>query len=200
MPSNYLQYIYCMIVLLVLWALYFFLHSLLASAQLKQGFQKKFLLTPVRHYRIIYNFFSLAGLITLLWLQFKQSSFMLFNHTIITYAVGIMLMIAGLMIMLISGLHYDLKSFSGITDERPDVLRKDKLNRFVRHPLYCGTTLSFIALCVIWPYNKNLYLFIIYLVYLGIGIYLEEKKLVAIYGDQYRDYQTKVKKLIPYIW
>lgn len=189
-----------MIVLLVLWALYFFLHSWLASAQPKQWFQKTFPASPLRYYRIVYNLFFLLGLIALLWFQFQLSSSMLFKHSVTTYVTGVMLMITGLVVMLVSGLHYDLKSFTGITNEKADVLKKDKLNSIVRHPLYSGTTLFFIAFCVTWPYYKNLYLLIIYLVYLAIGIYLEEKKLVAMYGDEYRNYQIKVKKIMPYIW
>ena len=189
-----------MIVLLLLWALYFFLHSWLASAPPKEWFKRNFSGMPFRYYRIIYNFFSLAGLITLLWYQFQLPSKMIFKHSFFGSIAGILLMAAGIIIMLIAGLHYDLKSFSGTTEEKMDILRKDKLNKLVRHPLYSGTTLFFFSFCMVWPYYKNLYLFIIYIIYLAIGMYLEEKKLVKLYGGDYLSYRSKVKKIIPYIW
>ncbi|MCB0855774.1 MAG: protein-S-isoprenylcysteine methyltransferase, partial [Bacteroidetes bacterium] len=41
---------------------------------------------------------------------------------------------------------------------------------------------------------------LITLIYLIVGTILEEKKLVNEFGDAYRDYQKKVKMLIPYIF
>ena len=125
---------------------------------------------------------------------------MLFSQTGVTYAVGILLTMSGVVIMWIAGSHYDLKSFSGVTEEKADVLRTDKLNRFVRHPLYSGTSLFLVGICITWPYIKNVSFLVIYFVYLAIGMYLEEKKLVQVYGEGYRNYQKKVKKLVPYIW
>ena len=195
-----MQYIYCMIALLLLWALYFLLHSWLASAPPKQWFRRVFYKIPFRYYRIAYNIFSLAGLIALLWFQFQLPSAMLFKHSVFTSIAGVILMAAGITVLLVAGLHYDLKSFSGITEERIDVLRKDKLNKLVRHPLYSGTTLFFFSFCMVWPCYKNLWLFIIYFTYLVIGIYLEEKKLIKMYGADYSAYRHKVKRIIPYVW
>jgi len=36
--------------------------------------------------------------------------------------------------------------------------------------------------------------------YLIVGTYLEEKKLVREFGENYRNYQKKVSMLIPYTW
>ena len=41
---------------------------------------------------------------------------------------------------------------------------------------------------------------VILTVYLIVGTYLEEKKLVREFGESYRSYQKKVSMLIPYKW
>lgn len=87
-----------------------------------------------------------------------------------------------------------------MADEKTNALQTDGLNRFIRHPLYSGTSLFFIGICVTWPYYKNLFLLILYFAYLAIGMYLEEKKLVQVYGQQYLDYQKRTKKLVPYFY
>jgi protein-S-isoprenylcysteine O-methyltransferase Ste14 len=189
-----------MVLLLGLWALYFCLHSVLASLRPKQWFQKNFPHWPLRYYRISYNLLFLLGLGALVWFQYKLPSSVLYHQTGATYALGLLFITIGLVIMVFAGLHYDLKSFSGMTDEKADALRTNKLNRFVRHPLYSGTSLFFIGVCIVWPYYKNLCLLILYFIYLTIGMYLEEKKLVSLFGQEYMSYQKKTKKLVPYVW
>lgn len=189
-----------MIVLLLSWSLYFFLHSWLAAVGPKNWFRKKFHTVPFRYYRIGYNIFSGAGLVLLLVFQFREPSKELFIPSAITTTLGIILLSAGILIMLMAATNYDLKSFFGLIGERKDVLKRGRLNQFVRHPLYTGTTLFFLALCIIWPYYKNLVLLIIYVLYIHIGMFYEEKKLVQQYGDDYLQYRTKVKKIIPGIW
>ncbi|MBI2729923.1 MAG: hypothetical protein HYX40_04085 [Sphingobacteriales bacterium] len=189
-----------MIVLMLSWSLYFFLHSWLASLKIKKGILTKFSSISSRVYRAGYNIISFAGLILLFWFQIKAHSLKFFDHSVIAEITGTLLMLAGIVIMVTAGLNYDLKSFFGFSEEKADSFKKNKLNHFVRHPLYSGTTMVFLGICIIWPYYKNIYLFIIYIIYLAIGIYLEEKKLVQIYGREYLEYQAKVKKIIPGIW
>jgi protein-S-isoprenylcysteine O-methyltransferase Ste14 len=68
-----------------------------------------------------------------------------------------------------------------------------------RHPWYLG------SIIIIWVFNKHIYLStliinIILTVYLIVGTYLEERKLLAICGERYRNYQKKVSMLIPFKW
>lgn len=189
-----------MIVLLLSWSLYFFLHSWLAAVGPKNWFRKKFHNVPFRYYRVGYNLISGIGLVLLLVFQFIATSKQLFIPSAITTTLGVVLLCAGILIMLIAGINYDLKSFFGLIEERKDTLKLNRLNRFVRHPLYSGTTLFFLSICIIWPYYKNLLLLIIYILYIHIGMFYEEKKLVQQYGDDYLQYRSKVKKIIPGIW
>ncbi len=71
------------------------------------------------------------------------------------------------------------------------------LHRYVRHPLY------FFGLIIIWVREMNaawLVSAICLTVYLIIGSRLEDKKLIATYGEQYRRYSKKVAGLIPLPW
>lgn len=65
----------------------------------------------------------------------------------------------------------------------------------VRHPLY-AFTLAAIALT---PYLSldRLWIFVLSCLYLSIGIPIEERKLVRIFGDEYRVYQRRVPAVMP---
>ena len=73
--------------------------------------------------------------------------------------------------------------------------------RYIRHPSYSGIVLFFIGygllsqnwisliICVVLPIAVLLY-----------RICVEEKALVKVLGPQYKEYQSKTKKLIPGVW
>lgn len=68
--------------------------------------------------------------------------------------------------------------------------------RWVRHPLYSFT------LILIWshPYltADRLLFNVLWTIWIVIGTYLEERDLIADFGDDYRNYQKQVPMLIPY--
>ena len=68
--------------------------------------------------------------------------------------------------------------------------------RWVRHPLYLFLILMF------WSYPDltadRLLFNVLWTVWMIIGTVLEERDLVASFGDAYRDYQAEVPMLIPY--
>ena len=70
------------------------------------------------------------------------------------------------------------------------------LYRWVRHPLY------FLGLVLIWLTPQmtvnRLALFGVFSIYLYVGTFFEERRLVAEFGDRYRDYQRQVPRLIPW--
>lgn len=187
-------------ILLLVWLLYFYLHSLLAASSVKDFFAKKFAFNSPRSYRIAYNIFGLTGILLLLYFQFIIPSAILFNTGFISDSIAFLLLLAGLIIMIIAIRNYDWKSFVGITEEKSYALVIAGMNRYVRHPLYSGTMLFVLGYFFWQPYFKNLMLMILMWVYLAIGIIYEERKLVKLYGDVYKNYQKKVKKMIPYIW
>lgn len=70
--------------------------------------------------------------------------------------------------------------------------------RWVRHPFY------FFSLLMIWTQvslTTDRFLFNgLWTVWIIIGTFLEEKDLIASFGDTYRKYQRNVPMLIPYRW
>ena len=69
------------------------------------------------------------------------------------------------------------------------------LYQFVRHPIYFGFTVAFWATPIMTV--AHLLFAVGTLVYMIIGIALEEKDLVASFGDSYQKYQSRVSMLIP---
>lgn len=70
--------------------------------------------------------------------------------------------------------------------------------RWVRHPLY------FFALLLIWSCpdltTDRLYFNVLWTAWIYVGTFLEERDLVAAFGDAYRRYQRTVPMLIPWKW
>ena len=69
------------------------------------------------------------------------------------------------------------------------------LYKLVRHPLQLGIL---IGIWVVPTMTMTLFsLSLMMTIYIVIGLYFEEKDLVASLGDRYRDYQGRVPKLLP---
>ena len=70
--------------------------------------------------------------------------------------------------------------------------------QWVRHPLY------FFSLLMIWAQvsvtTDRLLFNGLWTVWIIIGTFLEERDLIASFGDAYRNYQRNVPMLIPYKW
>ena len=78
-------------------------------------------------------------------------------------------------------------------NERKQLVRTGLLGQ-VRHPMYFATLLF------VWSLNStvaDLITHTVLTIYLFIGVRLEEKKLLAVYGEAYREYQNEVPMLLP---
>jgi len=73
--------------------------------------------------------------------------------------------------------------------------------RFVRHPSYTGALMAFLglALCLANWASLAVMLVPIFLVFLR-RMHVEEGALLQAFGDQYRDYMHRTKRLIPAVY
>jgi protein-S-isoprenylcysteine O-methyltransferase Ste14 len=113
---------------------------------------------------------------------------------------------SGIVVILASALAFDALDLLGIRSvirilrDQPPVrepLKTPFVYRIVRHPLYLGLLLLF------WltPAMTHDHLFFaeVMTAYILIGIWFEERDLVATYGDAYRKYQKEVPMLLPFV-
>jgi methanethiol S-methyltransferase len=187
------------IILASLWLSYCCLHSVLASITVKEKL-KRLIGHYFKYYRIFYTLFAFFGLIGLLYYQVKLPTLQFYAVTQALLLAGIILGGTGLFIMLICIKKYFI-SISGllsIFQEKPaSNLMVDGIHQYVRHPLYSGTFAFIWGLFICMPYLSLVIMNTIITIYTLIGINLEEQKLIAEFGDDYRNYQQEVPMLLP---
>ena len=115
-------------------------------------------------------------------------------------AIGIVYSVYQLDVWHFSGLRQLAGWLSGrqvhsASDTSANRLVVDGLHRFVRHPLYAC---SLVLLWLMSPMTANWLAFACgATAYFYVGSIFEERKLVAEFGDAYRDYQKRVPRLVP---
>ncbi|MCK9389874.1 MAG: hypothetical protein M0Q22_15975 [Sulfuritalea sp.] len=184
------------------WLGYFLLHSVLAASSVKAwvaGRWPQFM----RGYRILFNVLATLTLIPVLWLVYGVESNWLWQWRGAWAWLTNGIALTAILCLLVSGRSYDMGEFFGLRqlmaqcDDQPESFTLSTLHRFVRHPWYC------IGLILIWTRDMNGPLLVSALMitaYFVIGSKLEEGKLIASYGENYRRYMAKVPGLIPLPW
>lgn len=92
------------------------------------------------------------------------------------------------------GLTQVVAHFAGRIAE-PMKFRTPGLYRLVRHPIYLGFIVAFWSTPVMT--HGHLLFAAVTTAYIFVGIYLEERDLVAMFGNEYRRYRQKVAMLLP---
>jgi protein-S-isoprenylcysteine O-methyltransferase Ste14 len=118
------------------------------------------------------------------------------------YSVGgIVVALFGLLIMAICIRKYFM-NLSGLRslfrEGFANELQITGIHKYVRHPLYLGTFIFIWGLLLVIPHLSLLISNTIITIYTLVGIELEERKLEAEFGEGYKEYRTKVPKLIPF--
>jgi protein-S-isoprenylcysteine O-methyltransferase Ste14 len=80
----------------------------------------------------------------------------------------------------------------------PPRLRRDGILARARHPYYAGTLL--LLICLGPDSDVNLVWRLVFLLYTYLGTRLEERKLRATFGEEYRRYEREVPRYLPRIW
>ncbi len=166
------------LLLIEFWVLYFFIHSFLASGQVKNLFER-WLGRGFRLYRLAYSFISTIGLLFLLLFNASLSSELLFTNEGLIRYLSLMLATFGVIVISQSFREYRFSSFIGLRDE-PSEFKKTGVLKFVRHPIYSGTILIVIGFFLFNPTRSTLISVCCILSYLPIGIYLGKESLLNI--------------------
>lgn len=189
------------IILTILWLLFGVLHSMLAAGWWKRRMQRR-LGANFKYYHFGYSVFAALTLLGILVFQYTMHSHLLYEAPVWVKGLFCLPVLAGLAIMLIVIKKYFF-SLSGISvfykQQTPPLLEQGGLHRFVRHPLYFSTLLFIWSLFLVFPYLNNLLACIVITLYTVIGARLEEKKLLAQFGEKYLTYKQKVPMIIP-VW
>jgi len=190
--------------LIILWLVYFSIHSLTASLWFKQRVADHF---PdfMPGYRVSFNVIALLALVPPVYIMYRYPGENLWQWSggwqYLSYIFSI-IAIGG---FLWSLRYYKSSEFLGTSQlkaGRKDILEQERfylspLHRYVRHPWYS------LALLYIWSRDMNESLFVtasLISIYFFIGSRLEEKKLIAYHGQQYSLYRQQVAALIPLPW
>lgn len=178
----------------MLWLLYFGLHSALATTRAKQ-----FIGLSAKPYRLLYNILATLLLLGLLLYGAVLESGFLFTPGQINFYVGLMMAATGIFIIKRAFRKYNTKAFLGLSTEKQSTLYTNGLQKYVRHPLYTGTLLIVTGYFLFHPLLTNFMIVMAVYIYIPIGIFWEEKKLIKTFGQAYHEYKTKTPALFPFI-
>jgi protein-S-isoprenylcysteine O-methyltransferase Ste14 len=98
--------------------------------------------------------------------------------------------------------HFELFGVSQVVNHladkqvAPPRFRTPLLYKFVRHPIYLGFIIAFWAAPVMTV--GHMLFAAVTTAYILVGIWLEERDLIDMFGDQYREYKQRVSMLIPW--
>jgi len=190
--------------LIFFWTAFCFLHSFMITPAVTE-FLKKKLGQYFRFYRLFYNAFSILILVPVLLYSAAMTEQPFFSWQGYLLPLRYLLLFSGLWFFYAGSRHYNMRTFLGITQvskgvnhgliNSSGIIDKGGVLGIVRHPFYTGSFL------LIWAGNLDqtrLAINLILSVYLVVGTMLEEKKLLAEFGDVYRQYQSEVSMLFPW--
>jgi protein-S-isoprenylcysteine O-methyltransferase Ste14 len=190
-----------MLALAFAWLLYGAIHSFMASNFFK-NFAEKILGKYFRFYRLIYNILAFALLIPIFSVQFSIYKEALWQVSIYQSIIGKFIAIFGVLLISRALQGYDLREFSG-TDfnksQEKNEFKSDGLLKYMRHPIYFGILIFVWGMFVTDASTRSLTSAVAVTIYLFVGIYFEEKKLIEVFGEKYKKYQHDVPMLIPFL-
>ena len=178
------------------------------SGMARKGFKRQWTrIIPAAFERSSYVLFS-SGALLLLFYCWKPMGVVLWDYSGTAFgSVLIGVSLFGWLIVLVStflinhfelfGLQQAFNYFRG-KEEVGMTFRTPVLYKVVRHPIYLGFIIAFWATSTMTV--GHLVFAIGTTAYIFVGIQLEERDLIDIYGDAYRHYKARVSMLFPHRW
>ncbi len=190
-----------MLLLAFVWLLYGTIHSFMASNFFK-NIAVKILGKYFRFYRLMYNILAFVLLIPVFAVQFSTEKETLWQASLYQSVIGKFISVWGVFLIATALQGYNLSEFSGFdfgkTQEKNE-FKNDGLLKYMRHPIYFGMLLLVWGMFVADASTRSLTGAVAVTIYLFIGIYFEEKKLIEVFGEKYKRYQQEVPMLIPFL-
>jgi protein-S-isoprenylcysteine O-methyltransferase Ste14 len=113
------------------------------------------------------------------------------------FASGVTLIIIGLVVTMMASRVISVSTVADMRTDRQAALVTDGIYSRTRHPLYLATILLLLGLAALYPFNRVIVFSISLSVYVLIGAFLEERKLVAHYGQAYLEYRKQAGFMLP---
>ena len=187
--------------------LYGALHSLLAGRAAKDFARRRLGTIGARYYRL---FFNLQGALTALpvfFLAWRLPDAVLYQIPAPWNLLTLLLQILALVGLWVGvrqtgtlqflGLDALIPGYQPALEGAPARLVTGGLYRWVRHPLYtCGLLLLWLVPTMTW---NLLALAVGLTVYILVGIFFEERKLLYEFGSAYAEYRRRTPGLIPFL-
>jgi methanethiol S-methyltransferase len=181
--------------------IYGFVHSLLASLKARE-LAAVWMGPAFKWYRMAYNIFAFITLLPVLALAVTLPDRPIYDLALPWNGFMIIFQLTGAAISYFAAVQTGLGYLSGLqqltetaSQQVVKQLETGGLYRYVRHPIYSG------AILFLWAAPQltwnSLALKLAFTLYFIIGGMVEEKKLVAEFGEAYRTYRMQTPMLIP---
>lgn len=182
---------------IIFWVFYFFIHSFLANNSVKERILNALRLST-QLYRLLYTLIAIIGLLPIFYFLSATKSEFLLQQTQVLKFISLALSTWGVIVIKMAFKNYRLRKFLGLSkNEGESELLQSGILKYIRHPIYSGTILLVLGFWLFIPNALNLITVLCTLLYLPIGIRLEEKKLIGEYGDDYLRYKDEVPGIFP---
>ena len=180
-------------------ALWGIVHSIMASLGFKELLRRTLGNGFMRVYRLLYNIFSVVSFAPILYLTFVLPNQVLYQIVRPWNYLMLAGQVLSVLFLFIAVLQTDTLSFVGLRqlfeEENDGRLVTNGFYRFIRHPLYT------FSLLFLWlSPSVSLNSFILYTaltIYILVGAFFEERKLLRVFGQEYEEYRSVTPMLIP---
>ncbi|KGK88117.1 protein-S-isoprenylcysteine methyltransferase [Desulfosporosinus sp. HMP52] len=188
-----------------IWSGFGIIHSALISLQFT-NWAKRVMGRYFAFYRLGYNLLSISLFLVLFSITKSLDSDLILNFIPPWTILQLILLITSSVMIIWAFLSYDALEFVGIrqimnintkmNSARPQKITKKGLLGIVRHPMYLAT------IVFMWSLDStraDVLVHLILTIYILIGIWLEERKLIREFGFAYIEYQRDVPALVPFL-
>ena len=185
-----------LILAIIIWGI---VHSVTASLEFKEFLRSLLGMEFMRFYRLLYNVFSVVSFAPILYMAALLPTQTLYRVS----PPWNYLMLAGqglaAVLEVVAVLQTDTLSFVGLRqlfeEEKPGGLITKGFYKYMRHPLY---TFGLLFLWLSPSVTVNSFILYIFLtIYILVGAFFEERKLLREFGQAYADYKSVTPMLIP---